>query len=181
MISDYENARELFEAARDAAIERDRARAQLEKMRHRTLGGSSSIAGGGHGGKKDINGTGASIAIVDYESMMRSRLADDERLLTVAAALTYGKNGREGVAAILGTEYADVLFWRYLNAETWVSCGNICHIAPATAKRRAMMAIDAIDSVGIRHAIDGIGLGRQRSSLGLNADYIQQSAKVEPV
>ena len=177
MISDFENARELFEAARDAAIERDRAKAQLEKMRHRTLGHGSSISGGGRGGRKDVNGTSASDAILDYETMMRSRLKDDERLLTLAAALTYGKNGREGVAAILGTEYADVLFWRYLNAETWVSCGSICHIAPATAKRRAMTALDAIDAVGIRHALDGLGKGAQAGSLGLNADYVAAAAQ----
>lgn len=110
MLDDFKDARELFEAARSAAIERDHAAKQLERMRHRTLGGSSSISGGGRGATKDVNGTAASIAIVDYESMMRARLVEDTKLLNLCAALIYGKNGREGVSAVLGSEYADVLF-----------------------------------------------------------------------
>lgn len=66
-----------------------------------------------------------------------------------------------------------MLFWRYLNAETWVRCGALCHVSPATAKRRAMMALDTIDSIGLRHAIDGVGLGAMSGSIGLNADYLK--------
>lgn len=173
MLDDFKDAHELFEAARSAAIERDHAAKQLERMRHRALGGSSSISVGGRGATKDVNGTAASIAIVDYESMMRARLVEDTKLLNLCAALIYGRNGREGVSAVLGSEYADVLFWRYLNAETWVRCGVLCHVSPATAKRHAMTALDTIDSIGLRHAIDGVGLGSMSGSIGLNADYLK--------
>lgn len=158
MIERYATAKDLFEAARDAVRERAAASAQLEHMRARRMLGSKPVGWSGGAQRRDVNGTSASNDLVDFEAMMRGRLAEDERLLDFAARVAYGEDGRGGVAALLGTGYADVLFWRYLNAETWVACGNMCHVAPATAKRRAMCALDAVDAVGIERAIDGQGI-----------------------
>lgn len=111
MLDDFQNARELFEAARSAAIERDHAAKQLERMRHRTLGGSSSISGGGRGATKDVNGTAASIAIVDYESMMRlASLRTPSSLTSVRLSFTAGTDEK--------------VFLRYLVANTPMCCSG---------------------------------------------------------
>ena len=158
MLERYRCARDLFEAARDAACEMRAAREQLARLESRALHLPSPLSGDGRGGRRDVNGTAASNDHVDYESSLRARLADDAKLLDAAMAVAYGPDGKGGVAALLGSCYADALFWRYLKAEPWETCARMCCTSVRTARRRACAAFDAVDGVGLVNAVNGNGI-----------------------
>ena len=161
MVERYSSARDLFEASRDAAKECRAARIQLERLESSRFGGSGSVAGGGRGGRHDVNGMGATIALVDFQELMRRRIADDTELMELATAVAYGEDGRGGVAALMGSGHADVLCWRYIAAETWERCARACNITRATAVRRAQEAFDVVDALGFERAIEGIGMAEE--------------------
>lgn len=141
----YATARDLFEAARTAAQELERTATQRELLASKRGYRSQSFNGMG-GGSADPTGMAASDALVDYEAMIRDRVADDAELLEFASHVLYGEGG---VSSSLGGIYADVLCWRYLMACTWAVTAAANHMDERTAKAYADAALAAVDSCGI--------------------------------
>lgn len=154
----YRNARELFEAARDAVRDRESVARQLAVMDSRRHGGSSPIFGGGKGSPRDVNGTAANIAYIDAETRMKVRVEEDERLVGVANAVLYGRDGLGGLAHLLGPQAADAVFWRYLGSETWGACEAACGMSRKTISSLIDASFDVLDAVGVERAVDGVGI-----------------------
>ena len=159
MICSYQSARDLFGAARDASLEMTRTMLQLETMEARRHIKGQGYSGMPHGQRSDVNGTAASIALIDREEMLRARIRNDEELLDLACQVAYGADGRVGgVSALLGSAYADVLFWRYCAGESWDTVARECGVSKSTAMRYADVALDAVDAYGVDATMNGLGL-----------------------
>lgn len=162
MICSYQSARDLFGAARDASLEMTRTMLQLEAMEARRHIKGQGYSGMPHGQRADVNCTAASIALIDREEMLRSRIRDDEELLDLACQVAYGADGRGGgVSALLGSVYADVLFWRYCAGESWDTVARECGQSKRTALRYAEVALDAIDAYGLGRMVSGEGMAEE--------------------
>ena len=160
MICSYQSARDLFGAARDASLELERTLSQLETMRaRRSRIGGGGITGMPHGQRSDVNGTSQSIALMDREALLRSRIEEDERLLDTACQVAYGKGkAGGGVSALLGSAYADVLYFRYVLGEPWGTVARECMLSERTAREYANTAMDAVDAYGVDATMNGLGL-----------------------
>ena len=152
---DYSSARDLFEAARSAAIELSRIRRRLEELQSPRSGDPLQ---GGSGARADVNGMGATIALVDLEGRYRSIIAEDESLLAFASLVLYGEGGEGGLAALLDSSHAEVVFRRYLEAETWDEVAEAMFISRRSAIRYAGEAFDVIDAHGFSRTISGRGI-----------------------
>ena len=114
--------------------------------------------GGGKGSPRDVNGTASNIAYIDAESRMRARMAEDERLVSFASTVLYGRDGLGGLACLLGPQAADAVFWRYLGSDTWAACEDACGMSRKTMAALIDSAFDVLDAVGVDRAIDGVGI-----------------------
>ena len=155
MICGYTSAKDFFDAVRDAAVERERtasllsaqrARADLHAQRY-----DRPMAGGVSDPMAPVD------ELVEMERLYSERLAADEALLRKAAELLYGVDGRGGVAALLGSETADLMFWRYCDAKKWASVAAAMKRSRAWCASREAMAFDLIDSLGSDRVIGGDG------------------------
>lgn len=153
----YATARDLFEAARTAAQELERTATQRELLASRRGYRSPSLSGAGGGCSADAGGMRASDALIDYEAMMRGRVADDAELLEYASHVLYGEGG---VSSEMGVIYADVLCWRYLMACTWAVTAAANHMDERTARVYADSALAVVDSLGILESMQSIAPDR---------------------
>lgn len=101
---------------------------------------------------------GATIALVDLEERYRSIMAEDESLLEFASLVLYGEGGRGGLAALLDSSHAEVVFRRYLAVETWDGLAQAMFISRRSAIRYAAEAFDVIDAHGFTRTISGRGI-----------------------
>lgn len=153
----YATARDLFEAARTAAQELERTATQRELLASRRGYRSPSLSGSGGGCSADAGGMRASDALIDYEAMMRGRVAEDAELLERASSVLYGDGG---VSSEMGVIYADVLCWRYLMACTWEVTAAANHMDERTARVYADSALAVVDSLGILESMQSIAPDR---------------------
>ena len=153
----YATARDLFEAARTAAQELERTATQRELLASRRGYRSPSLSGSGGGCFADAGGMRASDALIDYEAMMRGRVAEDAELLERASSVLYGDGG---VSSEMGVIYADVLCWRYLMACTWEVTAAANHMDERTARVYADSALAVVDSLGILESMQSIAPDR---------------------
>lgn len=154
-------ARDLFDAARAAAMENERTRRMLMEMELRETGGGSS----------DVKISRGSIsdpmrrvdARIDKEALWGTRIEENERLMDYATCVLYGENqdGKGGVCALLGSAYADVLWWHYLGCETWKRVGEIVYYSERRCKQIRDIAFDLVDSIGVDAAIAGTGIAEK--------------------
>lgn len=154
----YATSRELFEAARDAAGESERTLVQLRRMEEseQRLGGGI-VAAVSRGEAPDPRRR--TDERLDLEAMMGRRLEEDDRLMDFATTLLYGeKRGEGGVAALLGTDYADLLWWRYLGRESWERASQAAGWSRRAARRKAEEAFDLMDALGAEHVREGRGM-----------------------
>lgn len=150
-------AREYFETVRDAAVELDRTSRTLERMRARTMPKAQryDAVGGGSGHSDPMDRV---VEVVDFEAVMRQRMEDDRELLSDAARVLYGEDGRAGVAKGMGSAYADAVFHRALDARTWNAVAREMYMAQSTVIRLYDAAMDYVDSAGLDGATRGDSL-----------------------
>lgn len=155
----FVSARDLFDAARDAAIECERCRRQLEAMRE--SGGGSDV----HVSRGSVSDPMARVdRIIDQEARWESVIERDERLMDLATSVLYGEDqmGSGGVHALLGSVYADILWWHYLALEKWDRVGEIVHYSPQRCKQLRNVAFDLIDAHGIAETVCGSGMAEEQ-------------------
>lgn len=159
---DYASARELFDAAREAAIECERTRRMLQAMED-----AEGATGGGMGPKVSRGSTSDPMrrvdARIDREAVWHRRIEEDERVMDYATGVCYGgeTDGKGGVDALLGTAYADILWWRYLAAESWDTVARMVGYSPRRCAELQAIALDFVDANGIRATIAGVKDGMQ--------------------
>lgn len=148
-------AREFFEAVRAASADASRARAELEALEERRLSlgshGSSPVSGT----RSDVNGTSASIALVDRERALHRRIEGDYAILDRACEVIYGVDNDHGIERGLGTRFADVVWHRSCGERTWDEVAASTKMGKSTAKRYYWAAMDYVDSVGLLGAMEG--------------------------
>ena len=155
---DYASARDLFDAARDAAMECERTRQMLLRMEHAAegIGGASFEPRVRTTSEPDRMGSRVA-AMIDREDAWRARIEEDERVMAFACRVLYGADevGGGGVDTLLGSAYADVLWWRYLAAEQWDEVARLMAFSVRHVIDLAGTALDFVDANGIANTIAG--------------------------
>lgn len=152
-------AKDLFDAAREASIDREAAARQLRHLDARRFS-TGRRADGAPPSRTATDGTSASIAYLDFEEAARRRIAEDDELLGLAASVLFGEGGRGGAASLLSHSHADVVFHRCVSAYTWDKVASVCGVAPATARRMAGELFDVVDAYGVERAVEGVGIAQ---------------------
>lgn len=100
-------------------------------------------------------------ARIDKEGVWARRIAEDERLMDHAVRVVYGadQDGRGGVDALLGATYADILWWRYLAAESWEGVARAVGYSARRCVELRDIALDFVDANGIAATIAGERMG----------------------
>lgn len=158
----FQNVRELFDAARDAALENERMTRMLQAMEaSEVMPGKGMTDRIAHGTVSDpMRRTDARI---DRERLWHTRIEENERLMDYATCVLYGsdQDGKGGVCALLGIVYADILWWHYLGCETWERTGEIVYYSERRCKQIRDIAFDLVDSIGVGAAIAGVGVAEK--------------------
>ena len=156
MVEAWDDARGLFETARAAAQECERTRRMLRAMED-----AEGATGGGMGARVSRGSVSDPMrrvdARIDKEALWQRRIEDNERVMDRATCVLYGaeQDGRGGIDAALGSVYADVLWWRYLAAESWDDVARMVGYSPRRCAELQAIAFDYVDSVGVAGAIRG--------------------------
>ena len=155
----YRDAREFFEAAREASRDAERIRRQLGAMAER----AEALGGGGFEprvrstGEPDRMGSRVA-AMVDREAMLVERQADDYALIDAACRVLYGDGSDSGLVALVPESWwADVLWWRYLDGATWDEVGSAVGYSSRRCFDVAQAALDIADAYGMVATVGGIG------------------------
>lgn len=157
MTAAYQGARDLFAAARDASADAEYIRRRIERMEAAEGVRGASLSPSVSGSRADVNGTSRTDARVDYEARVARRLEEDYALIDVACAVLYGDDGTGGVAALLGTRVADLLWHHYLDCESWDEAAEAVGMPRTTAFREKDKALDLVDMYGFDLVRQGLG------------------------
>lgn len=156
----YTDAREFFLATRRAAQDIETATRQLDRMRAAEGVRAQGYEPGVAHTRADVNGTGATIARIDWEGRMRERLESDYALVESAMSVIYGdeETGLGGVAALMGGAVADVLMWRCCRARDWRWIAAMLDRSESWCRESAAAAMDVCDAYGIDAMRRGLGI-----------------------
>lgn len=147
------SAYELFEAARDAALENDSIRRRIERM---AAAEQRSGSGGAVRAGFIADRMAATDARVDFEQAVQQRAGENWQLVDYATSVLYGEAADGGLAQAFGLEYADAIWWRYLAACKWADVAEALRCSVRTAQTRVQVGMDYIDSNGIEDTRAGI-------------------------
>ena len=157
---DYSNARDFFEAVREASREAERTRLTLLRMEAREGARAQTYAERvSVGGERDR--MAHTDSRIDYETRMAERIEQDYRLLDLACRVLYGEeSGKGGVDRLMGSTVADCISFRYVDARPWPEVAAL--LGYSRWSRRSLrdlcqQGFDAIDALGWERAIEGIG------------------------
>jgi len=158
----YATAREMFEAAREAALDAERVRRQLESMERASV----SVGGQGFEGRvrstPDPDRIGRAVAAaVDVGLRLRRRQEEDYRLIDAACAVLYGTDSDAGLWALVGWR-ADAIYHHYLGLRTWAEVGELLGYSEQHVWREAMAALETADAWGWRAVVNGMGRADDR-------------------
>lgn len=154
----YADAREFFNAAREASRDAERIKRQLDAMEQRAVG----MGGGGFGPRVRSTGDpdrmgGRVAAMVDREAMLRERQDEDYRLIDMACHVLYGTDNQAGLFALVGWP-ADALYHHYLALLTWEETANLLGYSASHVRSQANAALDYMDANGYDFTVYGIGM-----------------------
>ena len=154
----YASARDFFNAVREAAIDAERCRRELDEMEQRTLSvGSPTFEARVSGGEHDRLALNVA-AYVDREALLQSRIDDDYDLIDLACVLLYGEDGiSDGLATLCPPWWADAVYQRYVACHTWDEVGELVMYAKRHAERGTLAAFDFMDANGMLATIEGRG------------------------
>ena len=153
----YDSARDMFEAAREAALDAERIRRQLAAMESADL----SLGGGGFEPRvrstPDPDRMGRAVAShMEQAERLLSRQEDDYRLIDAACTVLYGTDSEAGLWALVGWR-ADALYHHYLALRTWAEVGELLGYSAEHCCREAMAALETADAWGWRSVVEGRG------------------------
>ena len=158
--TDYASAEDFFEAVRHASREAERTRLTLLQMEAREGARAQTYAERvSVGGERDR--MAQTDARMDYEGRMRERIEADYALLDMACAVLYGReSGKGGVDALMGSDVADCISFRYVDARPWSEVAALMGYSRWSRRSLRDMCqrgFDRIDSLGLERAIEGVG------------------------
>ena len=158
--TDYASAEDFFCAVRHASREAERTKLALMQMEAR-----EGVRAQGYeprvmvGGERDK--MAATDSRIDYERRMSERIEADYQLLDMACAVLYGReSGKGGVDALMGSDVADCISFRYVDARPWGEVAALMGYSRWSRRSLRDMCqrgFDRIDSLGWERAIEGVG------------------------
>lgn len=156
MIFGYQSSRDFFESVRVAAQELERTERQIQRMRlaEGIKAQRYGVAGSGGG---DVHGMSATDARMDFEERMRRRMEEDRDIVSKGLMVCYGEEGDGGICAILGSQSADSIYWRYCTGASWTRAAEMVSASPKTIRRWCETAMDTVDGLGADSVISGRG------------------------
>lgn len=160
VLDGYEDARQMFEAVRAAATEHDRLTRRAATMRERLGVKAQGYEPSVSGTREDVNGTAATIALVDFEERNRRRLEHDRAMMSAAQDVIYGVDDNTGVTSYVGALAADCLFLYACGALSWREVAQETGVTVNTARAKAGSALDALDFHGWRFVATGQAWGQ---------------------
>jgi hypothetical protein len=135
--------------ARDASRDAERCRRQLEQLESQAL----SIGGGGFEPRTRSTPDPKRMEkrvdrLVDREKALEARMDENYAIVDRATSMIYGdsQDGDGGVSVGLGPEYADVLWWRYLDDAKWAKVADVMGYAKCTCQSMCTRALDWMDA-----------------------------------
>lgn len=154
----FSSAREMFEAAREAARDAARISRQLDGMERRAL----ALGGGGFEPRvrstHDPDRIGRSVAaLVDHEDVLMQRQDADYALIDAACEVLYGPDNRSGLYALVGWP-ADAIYHHYLALRTWDDTASLLGYSVRHVCREVDVAFDVADANGQMWTELGLGL-----------------------
>lgn len=157
---DYSNARDFFEAVREASREAERTRLTLMQMESR-----EGVRAQGYEPRVSVGGERDRMAHtdsrIDYEARMAERIEEDYALLDMACQVLYGReSGKGGVDALMGSAAADCISFRYVDARPWSEVAALLGYSRWSVnslRDLCQQGFDAVDALGWGHVIDGVG------------------------
>ena len=150
----YRNARELFDAVRDASFKLWRHDITYNAMERRALAlGSGNPEPVCNGAQTDR--TKPIDAMVDYEAMMQGKVDGWCRLVDFGEAVLYGADWEHGIAKSLGIGYAELLELLYVQRLSMRETAKRLKFSVRTCHRMRSRALSFIDAVGFYGAISG--------------------------
>lgn len=155
----YANARSFFDAVRDAAVDAERCRRELEALEHNAYSvGSPSFEARIRGASSGDHLATVVGALVDREAAMHARVESDYRLIDAACALLYGSDGvgDGGLFALVGWR-ADAIYHHFLALRTWPQVAELLRYHPRYVQDQVAWAFDLMDANGMTATIGGIG------------------------
>ncbi len=88
-------------------------------------------------------------SMVDREAALRQRQDEDYDLMDLACAVLYGADNETGLASLVPTWWADVLWWHYLDGATWQRTADAVGYSEQRCRQVRDTCLDTIDSWGI--------------------------------
>lgn len=159
-MAEYSDAREFFEAVREASREAERTRLTLMQMEAREGVRAQGYEAQGSSGHMSDR-TASTDARMDYEERMRERLEEDYALIDLACRVLYGEESdKGGVEALMGSAVADAISFRYVDARPWKEVAALMgysHASWHALRDMCQRGFDAIDALGWERAIEGVG------------------------
>lgn len=148
-------SREFFDSVREAALDAERARRQLEAMQSREGVKAQRYGISVQGGTHDA--MSATDARIDRERSWAARIERDYALIDEACAIIYGTDNRGGVASLLGNPTADAMFWRYCAAASWEGVAKAVCYSRSWCHQAVGVALDLVDALGVQRVKEGKG------------------------
>lgn len=157
---DYRSSREFFEAVRDASREAERTRLALMRMEAMEgVRAQSYEATGSSGSGSDR--TSATDVRMDAEERMQRRIDEDYALIDMACGVLYGReSGKGGVDKLAGSETADCICYRYVQARPWQEVAALMGYSRWSVRSLRGLCergFDVIDAIGWERVVDGVG------------------------
>ena len=153
----FQSARELFEAAREASRDAERIRRQLMAMESAAEGLGSPWLG------QRVSATGEPdrmasrvAALVDREEMLRKRQDEDYAVIELANRVLYGEDNASGLWALAGWR-ADAIYQHYVNCLTWEVVARLLGYSRRHVWEQAQVALDMCDGWGLVSVASGMG------------------------
>lgn len=158
-MSPYACARDLFDACRSAAQDAERLSRTLARMEAREGVRAQSYESHGRSGHRS-DAMSATDRRMDWEGRVRERRKADYGLIDLACKVIYGDDqlGSGGVAALLGTRQADVVWWRCCGLASWGEIADKLGISERQAQYDYDAACDVVDGLGLWCVTHGLGL-----------------------
>ena len=141
-------AKDFFERAMAASKDAERCRKQLKVLERRM----HSIGAQGFEPRvrssTDPDKMGRRVgAYVDREASLERRMDEDYDLIGRASVVLYGDGERDGLDRVQSPVWADVLYWRYLDASTWNQVSKAVGYSPRPCQIIRDQALAWIDEV----------------------------------
>ena len=155
-LEEFSCARDFFETVYSTSKSLARSRVTLAKMRAREGVRAQGYEPIPHGGVSDK--MAATDARIDLQDEISFREREFKELSELALEVIYGpKEERGGVSKLCGSETADAMALRFVDAEEWEEVADNMHFSARHCQRLCEAGMDVCDNVGLSRMAEGRG------------------------